>query len=397
MSISDSKWAFAPNILFNTSYNLSNGRVLDETTYEFVTNRVIGSSSSSISASILLFDGMKNLRQLKLSKLNREVATLKYRKTEKDLFLYITACFLETLCAQENIKNYRSLVETLKTQEELISTKVNHGKVTAVDLLQIQAKRTEAENTLLSSEHSYELARMNLCQALGLNDYNTFVPTMSNADSLMLYHLNRIELLSMCEYLPELALAKKNIEISKQKLLISKAQYFPTISLQFGYISSFSNARQKVLQNEDGSYEYQLYPFWEQYKDNSSQYISLGVRIPIFNNLSVNSQKKMKLEIKRNEYAYSTTKQTIEKELIQLMMDVETAWNKFQVSKQYLTAAQEVVRQITLKFEAGTIDVFSYREAISSLIEAQTQYLTTKYEYIFKNKVISIYQNHIPL
>lgn len=393
ISLSDSKWAFAPNVSASTSYNLSIGRVLDETTYEFVTNQMMGSSSSSVSASILLFDGLKSLRQLQYSKLNKEAAALKYKKAENDLYLNITAYFLETLCALENIKNCTSIVESLKKQEELVSVKVDHGKVTVADLLQIQSKLADAENTLLSAEHSYDLSRMNLCQLLEIKDYTSFIPSVINTDSIDFFPYSHMDILGGIDYLPEIALAKKNIEMSRKSIQISKAQYYPTLSLSLGYGSSFSDARQKVLQNEDGSYIYNSYPFWEQYKDNASQYISLGLSIPLFTNSSINSVRKAKLELKRNEYALYTAKKQVEKELTTAIMDTETAWKKFQVSKKHLALAQEVMYQITLKFEAGSIGTFDYRDAVSSLIEAQTQYISTKYEYIFKVNVLKFYQN----
>lgn len=74
-------------------------------------------------------------------------------------------------------------------------------------------------------------------------------------------------------------------------------------------------------------------------------------------------------------------------------MDTETAWKKYQGSKKYLSSVQETMRQITLKLEAGKIGAFEYSEVISSLKEAQTQHLSSKYEYIFKVKVLDLYQN----
>jgi outer membrane protein len=190
---------------------------------------------------------------------------------------------------------------------------------------------------------------------LEIKDYISFIPSVVNTDSIEFYHYNHIDILGGIDYLPEIALAKKNIELSKKSMQISKAQYYPTLSLSLVYGSSFSNARQKVLQNEDGSYLYNSYPFWEQYKDNVSQYISLGLSIPLFTNSSINSVRKAKLELKRNEYAFYTAKKQAEKEITQVMMDVETAWKKFQGSKKYLASAHEAKRQITLKFEAGAV------------------------------------------
>lgn len=55
------------------------------------------------------------------------------------------------------------IVNALKEQEELITVNVKYGRVTIADSLQIQLKLADAENTLLSAEHSYDLSRINLC------------------------------------------------------------------------------------------------------------------------------------------------------------------------------------------------------------------------------------------
>lgn len=38
----------------------------------------------------------------------------------------------------------------------------------------------------------------------------------------------------------------------------------------------------EALQNPDGTYRYDAYPFFEQYKDNANSYISLSLSVPIF-------------------------------------------------------------------------------------------------------------------
>ena len=105
MSLSESKWAFVPRISATTGYNLSIGRVLDETTYDFISNETMGSSSSSISASMPIFSGLKNLRQLQAAEIGKRTASLQVEKACNDLKLNITAYFLEVLCAKENIRS----------------------------------------------------------------------------------------------------------------------------------------------------------------------------------------------------------------------------------------------------------------------------------------------------
>ena len=117
ISLSESRWDFVPRISATTGYNLSIGRVLDETTYDFISNETMGSSSSSISASMPIFSGLNNLRQLQVAKIGKQTASLQVEKACNDLKLNITAYFLEVLCARENITNCESLVESLRQQE----------------------------------------------------------------------------------------------------------------------------------------------------------------------------------------------------------------------------------------------------------------------------------------
>ena len=172
ISLSDSRWAFAPSLSASAGYNLSTGRVLDETTYDFVTNETVGSSSASVSGSVLLFNGLRNLRQLQYSRIDREAAILQVEKAADDLRLNVTAYFLEAICAWENIRDCEAVVASLRKQEEHTSERVWAGKVTRADLLQIQSQLSEAENSLIVAEHSYGMSRLNLCQLLEIEEYS---------------------------------------------------------------------------------------------------------------------------------------------------------------------------------------------------------------------------------
>lgn len=59
------------------------------------------SSSSSVSANILSFDGLKHLRQLQYSKLNKKVAALQYEKAKMIYILILQLIFGNSLCKGE--------------------------------------------------------------------------------------------------------------------------------------------------------------------------------------------------------------------------------------------------------------------------------------------------------
>ena len=82
---SDAGWAYAPDISASSSYSFSSGRVLDPTTYEFVEHQSVNGTSTSVGASVTLFNGMRNLHNLERSRLDLRAALL---GVEKACLLY---------------------------------------------------------------------------------------------------------------------------------------------------------------------------------------------------------------------------------------------------------------------------------------------------------------------
>ena len=91
-----------------------------------------------------------------------------------DVRMNVTACYLEILCAEETIRDAEQVVEELKVQEEKTAKKVEARKVTTADLLQIRSQLSDAENDVLTARNTYDIARLNLCQLLEVDDYASF-------------------------------------------------------------------------------------------------------------------------------------------------------------------------------------------------------------------------------
>lgn len=159
-NLSESKWAYAPSISVNNSYNISQGRVLDPTTYEFIENQTVGGNNTSVSASMNLFNGLRNLNTIKREKMNLNSAILGVEKAENDLMLNVTAYFLEVLLAEENINNYEQVVLSLTTQRDNIVKKVKVGKVTTADLLQVESQLANEKTSLLTVKNQLYIAKL---------------------------------------------------------------------------------------------------------------------------------------------------------------------------------------------------------------------------------------------
>ncbi len=391
LALSESKWNYAPDISASSSYSLSSGRVLDPTTYEFVEQQTVGGNSTSVGASITIFNGLRNMYNLKRAKLDLRSSVLAAEKTRRDVRLNITACYLEVLCAEETIRDAEQVVAELKIQEEKTAKKVEAQKVTLADLLQIRSQLADAENDVLIACNSYDIARLNLCQLLELDDYASFRTVAPDTTGLIRSGISQdlAAVLDAAQLLPELEAARVGIDLARRDLQIARAAYWPTISLSAGYGSSFSDARHKMFQNADGTYRYEAYPFFEQYKDNASSYISLSLNVPIFGKLTTRKNvQRQKLAIRQAEYTLQTVEKQVTKEVTQALIDARTAWQRYLGAQRYVASAEEAARQIGRKYDLGVATVTDYNAAVTTAVKARSQLLQTKYEYLFKTKAI---------
>ncbi len=394
ITFSESKWAYAPTVSASDSYNLSTGRVLDPTTYDFIENQTVQGNNTSISAGITLFGGMANLHNLRRAKLDLQSALLGVEKTRNDVTLNITAYYLEILCAQENIRNAEQIIRTLTIQEEKTAKMVEARKVTTADLLQIQSQLADAENEVLTARNQLYIAKLNLCQLLELDDYASFetvAPDEALPDMGLMPH-DAAEVMDAAMSLPQVRMARLGIDMARRDIRIAQASYYPTLSLGAAYGSSYSDARQKVFQNPDGTFRYEAYPFFEQYKDNANSYVSLSLNVPIFGRLAARKQvRRARLAARQAEYALRTMEKQVAKEVGQAWIDMRTAWEKYLGAQKYVATASEAARQVGRKYDLGAATVVEYNTALGNLVKANAQLLQAKYEYIFKTKIIRFY------
>lgn len=138
-----------------------------------VENEIVVGNSTSLNASVNLFSGLANHHNLKKSKLNLRSAQLSVAQTKEDVYLNVTACYLEILYAEDNIHIAEQIIKELYIQIDKISLKVETGKSTEADLLQIQTKLAEAENELLIAKQNFDIARLDLCYMLEIKDYTS--------------------------------------------------------------------------------------------------------------------------------------------------------------------------------------------------------------------------------
>lgn len=397
VDLAESKWAYAPSISASNSYNLSTGRVLDPTTYDFIENQTVQGNNTSVSAGIILFGGMGNLHRMRRARLDLQSELLGLDKVRNEVTLHVTARYLEILCAEENIRNAEQTVSTLRIQEEKTARKVEARKVTTADLLQIQSQLADAENEVLTARNQLDIAKLNLCQLLELDDYAAFEPVAPDETLPIEGSLpSDVDVVvDAALALPQVRMARLGIDIARHDIRIAQSAYYPTLSLSAAYGSSYSDARQKTFRNADGTYRYEAYPFFEQYKDNANSYLSLSLNVPIFGGFQKRKAvQRARLAVRQAELDLRTMEKQVVKEVNQAWIDARTAREQYRSAQKFFASASEAVRQVGRKYDLGAATVVDYNTALNTLVKANAQLLQAKYQYLLKTKILVFYSRN---
>lgn len=377
---------YIPTLSISNQNNLSIGRVLDPTTYQFLTNCSVYDMNVMIGGTMTLFSGFERLNNVKKAYLSLQSALLETEKTKNDIALNVTALFLNIVLDKEAIEICEQKISMLEEQEIAIQRKLEFKMATPGDLLNIQADITNAKVDLASAQNKLNLDKVSMCELLEIDDWENFEITTAKEDYETLEHRlwNIPDVVSSAFQLPQIKQSEIAIDIAKRDVNIAQSSFWPTISLNAGYGSTFSNARTRT-----GG---EPYNFRNQFRDNMSSYITLSLNIPILSAITTsNNVKQKKLARTRAEYELTQAKLAIDKEVKQAIVNANTSYEKYTLLETEVSKCREALRQTLAKYDAGAATYYDYQIAVGNLFQAEAQQLQSKYEYIFRTKIIDYY------
>ena len=384
-----SRNSFIPALAISNQDNLSTGRVLDPTTYQFLTNRSVYDMSTTIGGSMTLFSGFERKNNVTKAKLNLQYALLETEKTKNDIALNVTALFLNIVLDKEAIEVCKRKISMLEEQEGAIRKKLEYKVATQGDLLNIQADITNAKVEQSSAQNNLNIDKVSLCELLEIEDWENFDILIEDEDfdtvDLRLWSVS--DVVSSAFQLPQIKQGELAIDIAKSDVFIAQSSFWPTVSLNAGYGSTFSNARTRPEGTD--------YNFRDQFRDNMSSYVTLSLNIPILSAVTTsNNVKQKKLACTRAEYELTQAKLALDKEVKQAIVNANTSYEKYTLLETEVNKCREALRQTQAKYDAGAATYYDYQIAIENFFQAETQRNLSKYEYIFRTKIIEFYAGH---
>ena len=384
---------FLPNLNASSSHSWNIGLNQNITT-GLLENQTTQFTSANLSANVDIFNGLQNINQLRRANLAIIASQYQVTKMQEDIALNVANAYLQILFNKENLKvqNQQKVLD-LK-QYDRTAELVEAGNLPKGDLLDIQATMATGKQRVIVAENALLLSKLSLAQLLQISDFQNFDISEDDMPSLLSTILNETPeavIAKAKENRTELKIAETNLAIAKQDISIAKGAYLPSLSAFYGFNTRASNSNGFELINGI-PFETNARPLFDQFNTNKGQNFGLSLNIPIFNGFAVkNSVARSKVALERSVLAKNQQELDIERNVFTAYTDTKAAKESYEAALQIVKARELALQYAKDRYEIGMMNVFDFNQSQTALVNAQSEVLRTKYDYIFRIKILEFY------
>ena len=381
MSYLQSKLQLLPSVNLNSSFNKNQGRYINPLTNEFI-EQVSSSINLSYSTNVTLFNGFKNLNQIK--KAANELLKSKYDlvSAKNELISTVALAYLQILFNEELYQIAGKQWDLTKIQETRIQILLDAGSVARGELLNIQSQIALEEQQLIQAENQLNMSKLQLAQLLEIQDYQNLKLVAENIEIPVFQITENIEY----DYKKALSLQStvKSSELAVNSAMYdyktARANYLPSLSLTQSASSLYSDNAQD------------MFTFNEQIDNNLQSGLFLNLSIPLFNKWATRTAvKQSEIQIENSRLNSQQAKNQLRKNMEQAYADQIASYKKHQSAQKSVLAYKESFGYINNRYELGMVNSYEFNESKNRLIKVESDELQAKYDLIFKVKLYEFY------
>lgn len=387
---SDALGNFLPNMNAQTSFSSNTGFSFNPTNNE-PTSSTANNWSGGISSGVTLFDGLRNVHRMNRAKLSAIASQYSLDNLIDDIRLNVANSYLQVLSNKESLKVFKA--QYAVTEQDLKRTKelVESGVVPRGDLLEIEATAANQEQQIVNGESLVLISRISLAQLLQITDYENFDITDDTFDippSDILNNSAKVIFDKALSYRNDIKFSQASVDLAKKDLDIAKGAVYPTLSGFVNYGTRYSDV--SSIPDSNGI------PYTPGFKDQLWIFdgVSYGVQlnVPIFNGFSTkNSIKRSKIDLEKAKVRFEQDKLELESNIQQAYVDVTSFHKAYEAAEKTLEARRLAYQYSKERFDVGLMNAFDFSQAQSRVDNAEADVIRTKYNYIFRLKILEFY------
>jgi outer membrane protein len=411
---------FMPSVNGQASHSWNIGLNQNITT-GLLENQTTQFTSAGLSANVDIYNGLQNQNRLRRANLSILSAQYQLTKMKDDVSLNVANAFLQILFNKENIKVQKELLASDERQLSRAQELVNAGSIPRGDLLDSKATVAADKQKVIAAENALLISKLSLAQLLQLDDFQNFDIADTDYDakqSEVMFQTPEAIYQKAKQERVELKIAKANMDIAEKDVKIARGAYQPTLagfysfSTRAAYSDRITGSQLDLLNPtvNTGNFvtvngtNYSIFqpnyipvfgksaPIFDQFSDNKGHNFGLQLNVPIFNGFAVrNNIERSKVALERAKIAMSQSEIDLKRTVYTAFTDANGAYNAYQSAVVALEAREGAFNYAKERYAVGMMNSFDFNQAQTLYANAQSEVLRTKYDYIFRTKIVEFY------
>jgi len=385
---------YLPSVNGSASHSWNIGLNQDLTT-GILRNQTTQFSSIGLNAGVDIYKGLQNQNAYRKAKLSIVASQYQLLKMQEDISLNVASAFLQILSNKEDLKVKKEQLTIDEKRFARSEEMVKAGTIPRGDLYDLKATVATDKQNIAVSENNLLISKLSLAQLLQLKEFADFdvVDDTNAKDEHNILAQTPVEIYDKAkETRTELKLAQTNLEIAEKNVAIAKGAYQPTLSGFYGFNTRASYSDQVRLDAAGNPYTVGPDPIFQQFSDNKGHNFGLQLNVPIFNGFSVkNNVERSKVSLEKSKIDLEQKSLDLQRNVYTAFTDARGALNTYESATVSLEARQQAYNYAKEKYDVGLMNSFDFTQAQTLLTNAQSDVIRTKYDYMFKIKILEFY------
>lgn len=285
-----------------------------------------------------------------------------YRLQEQEVVLAVDEAYWQVVSLVNKLRLAQSYEELLKKLSKDVSLMIEQGVATKADALSVEVKLNEAEMTLSKAESGLTLARMLLCQVIGLPLDSHIALADETLSALENHQYAAVEDSAQDTSYgmrPELRSLDMLSKIAKEQVRLVRSEYLPSLALEGKYTVT-NPSRFNGFEN----------------KFRGQWSVGLMLKVPLWSwGQGSYKVRAARAEARQQELRLINTRERIALQVKQSESAVRVADKQLAMATSNLDKANENLRYATLSFAEGLVSMTNVLEAQTAWLSAHSAHL----------------------
>ena len=381
-----------PNLNASGGFNMNFGRNIDPGTNAFV-NEQVNSNNWRVGSNVTLFNGLRLLNSFKQSQLDLIAAEYDVQGLGNDISMNIATAFMQVMFNEELLLVAQDQFDI--TSEQLARTVklVDAGSLPEGMAFDVEAQLASNELQVINMENALSASVLALKQMLNLQASESFRIKRPDSDVPM-EELGTTTVGTVYDHAlnnwPQIKARETRLESARKSEQIAFASYTPTLSASGSVSTFFSSSFEDI---DFTTFERTPIPYGDQMERNLSESVGLSLSVPIFNGLqSRTAVKKARLGRMNAELQLQDQKNQLYSSVQQAYNDAQAAKRQYDASDKSVNATEKAFEYAEQRYEVGMMNTLEFNTSSNNVARSRSELLRSKYDYIFKMKVLDFYQ-----